>query len=77
MQAVVSTEIHSSSSSKYGQHGSIAGEYKHSAAYSLLSTFLCLCIIHPVDLQCTKKAAKVRKVLPMYIHSHGLEFMYI
>lgn len=37
----------------------------------------CFCIIYPLYFQCTNRAVKGRKWLPMYIHTQGFEFMYI
>lgn len=33
----------------------------------------CFCIMHPVDLQYTKKSCKVRKVYSLFIHTHSFD----
>lgn len=40
----------------------VSVEALHESLSAGLSTFLCVCIMHPLDFQCTKKAGKVRKV---------------
>lgn len=46
------------------------GGVKHGDACFWLSTFLQVCIMNPLDLQYTRKAAKVRGVC-MYFHTRG------
>lgn len=61
MQDGVSVEIHSACASKEGERGSIA-ENISTEMPAVCCQHFSVCIMHSLDIQCTKKAAKIRKV---------------
>lgn len=67
-QAAVSAEVHCLCGD--AEHGGVAEKLR-------AVSFLCVCIMHAFGSTYTKKAAKVRGVFFMFIHTLGLKLAYL